>query len=261
MIKNRQAYRIVQSAAKLLKERGFTKDGYFMLREPQIFCLVPKNNRFDISVNQKVWKKGTQLDQVADIALSLMGCNISDTVRLKPMDVKTETAPDRDYKMWKQNFKRCYSDLKALKGSDSSKVNACVFTMVHPILFHKPCIIYIQFGTYGKKLQLIVNARATHLFMLYENLLRYSYLQLLFSSLLDFSLGEIFFMSNNFHVLSDQKRSLSGYLNLSSDSVKFLTPDPLTLKDYHSDRRKISSGNYESIKWDVFKNLVNQRKG
>lgn len=261
MLRENEIFRLIEGAARILKEEGILKDGYFMLREPQVFCLMPKPNGFDVSIKDEVWKRGTQPQQAAAIALSTLGCDLSDKHRLGPVGVETETDPFKDYKMWRQNFKRCYTDLKALKASDGSKANSCVFTMVHPVLNPKPCVIYAQFGTYAGKLQLTVNARATHLFMLYEDLLRYIHLQLLFSSLLDFSLGDLFFISNNFHVLSNQRRSITGYLNLRPKSARFLAPSTLSLKDYESDRRHIGKGKFGKIKWDTIKNLVHQRYG
>lgn len=259
MLKHNQIHKLIEGGTKALAEKGVSKDGYFMLREPQIFCLAPKYNKFDISADDKIWEKGTQRKQAADIALSTLGCNLPDRRSLSPVGVKATTSPYHDYKMWKQNFKRCYNDLKALKSSDGSKANSCIFTMVHPVLMHKPCVIYAQFGTYEDTLQLIVNARATHLFMLYEDLLRYIHLQLLFSSLLELSLGDLFFVSNNFHILKDQRRYLSHYTKLRPTSHTFLAPSPLTLKEYDTDRRHIHSGSYSKVTWDVFRNLIDQK--
>ncbi|MDY6986949.1 MAG: hypothetical protein SWQ30_02735 [Thermodesulfobacteriota bacterium] len=258
MIKETETQKVVGQAARRLLEYGMVKHGYVMLQEPQAFCLVPRGNTFDISIHKRVWDKGTQRKRAAEIALSLLGCNLPDSQPLSPEGVKTTTDVRLDYRMWKDNFKRCYNDLTDLKSGHSSKANSCVFTMVHPVIRHKPCVIYAQFGVYEDNLQLTVNARATHLFMLYENLFRYINLQLLFSSLLQLRLGCLYFMSNNLHVHEDQHVHLSDYLELAPQSKRSLGPRTLTLEDYDRDRRLIRSGKYDEVTWSVFRELIDQ---
>ena len=260
MIKETKIFKLIESAARNLLRNGTNSKGYFMLQEPQTFCLVSENNKFDISADENIWEKGTQRKQAAYISLSMMGCNLSDRERMLPKGVKTITGPDLDYKMWQQNFDRCYRDLKALRAGDTSMVNSCVYTMVNPITMHKPCVIYAQFGIVDNKLQLIVNARATHLFMLYENIFRYINLQILFASLMRISMGDLFFISNNFHVLDDQIQHLNSYYNLDTIAINCLSPEPLTLDQYAKDRKFIQSHKYDMVVWPVFRRLLDLKE-
>ena len=261
MIENTKLDLIIAYAAKELREKGIKKDGYLMFPIPQMFRLLPEKNMFKLPHDNELWEKGTQKKQAADIALSLLGCNLQNRERMAPSGVNTITKPDYDYTVWRNNFKRCYNNLKSLKLSDSTKTNSCVFPFAHPITHPKPCIIYLQFGLYNNKLQMIVNARATHLFMLNENFSRHIHLQVLFSSLLNLEIGDVFFISNNFHILLNQKEELPFYINFKSKQKQVFLPPALTLSRYHSDRKNIRSEKYDRVEWEVFKNLIDQKNG
>jgi hypothetical protein len=260
MIKATKIYKLIEIALRSLSRMGTNNKGYLMLQEPQTFCLVSENDEFDISADERIWEKGTQRKQAACISLSILGCNLPDRERRSPEGVKTITGPDLDYKMWEKNFHRCYNDLNALKSGDPSMVNSCVYTMVNPLTMHKPCVIYAQFGIFDNRLQLIVNARATHLFMLYENIFRYMNLQILFASLIGFSLGDLFFVSDNFHVLDGQQKHLKSYQNLRSEIATYLCSEPLTLNQYDKDRRYIRSHDYDMVVWPVFRDLLDLKE-
>jgi hypothetical protein len=258
MFKDYKIYKLIERLTASLRENGIVNNGYLMLREPQTLRLIPQAGSFDVSIAAQVWEKGVERDRAVRLILSMLGCNLANGEASSPVGVRTTVNPSSEYKRWKQNFRRCYNDLNALKSSSSSKANSCVYPIAHPLLNHKPCVIYAQFGIYGNKLQLIVNARATHLFMMYVNFFQYIYLQLLFSSLLEMPLGDFFFITNNFHLLEDQQGTLSIYTNLRSESQTSLCPSPLTIRDYNRDRKYILLGKQDRITWNIFRNLIDQ---
>jgi hypothetical protein len=176
-----------------------------------IFQLVSKNNGFDLGISQEAHSQGPVGNYASGIISFLTGESDTDS-RIATKGVNTNSSQVKTSKLaYQHNFwySHICRQIRNLLDGDLGAVNAVVYPLAKHTFkekAYKPCISYVQYQLHQttNTLNVVINFRAQHLYMLAFNIQLWAFQLLQLCHEFDLDVGNVVANCTNHHVGESQ---------------------------------------------------------
>ena len=176
-----------------------------------IFHLASKNNGFELGISQEAHSQGP-VGNYASSLISFLTGKSDTTSRIVTEGVNTDSSQVKTSKLaYQHNFWYLHlcRKLRDLLNGDLGAVNAVVYPLAKHTFkedAYKPCPTYVQYQLHqaSNTLNVVVNFRAQHLYMLAFNIQLWAFQLLQLCYEFDLSTGNVVINCTNHHVREDQ---------------------------------------------------------
>lgn len=176
-----------------------------------IFHLASKNNGFELGISQEAHSQGP-VGNYASSLISFLTGKSDTTSRIATEGVNTDSSQVKTSKLaYQHNFwySHICRQIKKLLAGDLEAVNAIVYPLAKHTLkenAYKPCPTYVQYQLQKatNTLNVVVNFRAQHLYMLAFNIQLWAFQLLQLCHRFDLTLGSVIINCTNHHIAEGQ---------------------------------------------------------
>jgi len=176
-----------------------------------IFQLVSKDNGFQLGISQEAYSLGPVGNYAPGLVSFLSGDSNSD-LRIPTKGINTDSSQVKTSKLaYQHNFwySHICRQIKKLLAGDLGAVNAIVYPLSKHTLkenAYKPCPTYVQYQLHKatNTLNVVVNFRAQHLYMLAFNIQLWAFQLLQLCHRFDLGLGNVIINCTNHHIVEGQ---------------------------------------------------------
>jgi len=176
-----------------------------------IFQLLSKNNGFELGIAREAYSQGPVGNYASCIISFLTGTSETDS-RIPTKGVNTDSSQVNTSKLAYQHkfwYSHVCRQIRHLLSGDVGAVNAVVYPLAKHTFkenAYKPCITYVQYQHHqaSNTLNVVVNFRAQHLYMLAFNIQLWAFQLMQLCHEFDLGVGNVVVNCTNHHIKEGQ---------------------------------------------------------